>query len=123
MVPLQEMLPTSPEAWGFATLLVTTISGGIAWFFKGRAAQAKAAADALSVAQQRLIEAAERREREANERADKREEMANKRMDAALQGMAQLTTIVTELTNTIKVTTEEVRRANATFDAVLRDRR
>ena len=120
---MQDVLPHSPEAWAFVTLAFTTVAGGVGWAVKrwsdGRVAdanaEAKVAGDtaaALAAAQNRLIDSAE-----------KREEAANKRMEAALQGLAQLTQVVTELTNINKATLEEVRRANTSFEAVIRDRR
>lgn len=130
---MQSFLPTTPEAWGFVTLLFTTLATAIGAGFKfwsdrriatanATAAAAKATADALTQAQMRLIEAAERREREANERADQREETANKRMEAALQGMAQLTQVSTELSTINRTMLEELRRANANYEALVRQR-
>lgn len=114
--------PTSPEGWALLTLVVTSVANGvgIVWtYWTGRSSKAS---DALASVQTRLIEAAERREREANERADKREETANKRMEAALQGMAQLTQVTTELSTINKTMLEELRRANANYESLSRQR-
>ena len=73
------VLPSTPEAWGFSTLLLTTASGGIAWAARTWAdrkvaretaeltAQANVHAE-LATAQERLIATAEAREAAANAR-------------------------------------------------------
>lgn len=120
---VQGLVPRSTEAWAFATLTFTTVSGGVGWAIKRwsdrrlaeATAEAKTAgetASRLAVTQERLIESAERRETEAT-----------KRTDAAIAGLATLTTVTTEMSATIKTLADEVRRANANVEYLMRERK
>lgn len=114
-------LPSTPESWGFATLLLTTASGGIAWAAHTWAnrkvaretaeltAQANVQA-ALATAQEHLIASAEAREAAANARTDK-----------ALELNSTLTTITTEQMATIKLVLDEVRRGNGNYETLVRE--
>lgn len=114
--------PSSPEAWGFATLVFTTLAGGVGYLVKSwsdrrvraETAKAKEAADAaiaLAALQERIIVGAERRE-----------EGANRRTEAALQGLGQLSAVTTELSTTNKMMLDELRRTNANYESMLRQR-
>lgn len=135
---MQSLLPATPEAWGFASLVFGTVAGGVGYLVRRWserkvdtinqeaaaaaaeksaeveaanriAATAALAASQLAESQQRLINAAERREVEAN-----------KRMDAALAGMSQLQLVTTELTQVNKAMLEEVRVANRNVENLAR---
>lgn len=129
----QDVLPQTTDQWGFLALVLTSIGGGVAGVFGWMKSRETKRVDALAESQAKRIEAAELREREAQQRADAREETANRRMDAALQGMAQLTTVTTELTammrqmgDGVSASREEVRRLHGSIEALretLRDAR
>jgi hypothetical protein len=129
-VLVQTVLPQTPEAWAFVTLVFTTIAAGVGSIVKRWSdnrvseanAEAKIAAEIAAVAADTAARLAAAQDR-LIESAEKREVAATARMESALQGLAQLTHVVTELTNINKVTLEEVRRANTNFETVIRDRR
>lgn len=111
------------EAWAFITLAFGTVASGIGFLVKrwsdSRIAVATSAATALATAtaaaadaKDRLIEAAERREMDAN-----------KRTDAAIAGLATLTSVTNEMSATMKALAEEVRRANANNEYLMRERK
>lgn len=126
------------EAWAILASVVTALTTGVGFlvkFFADRtiakqaqvAKQATDTADALALAQTKLIESAERREQEANERADRREETSNKRMEAAIAGMTSQSQVITDLTTTVrslaeqqKALLEEVRRGNGNNETLSR---
>lgn len=115
------MLPDSPEAWAFATVVFGSLTSSVAWL-ANRWANRKVARETavlteranvhaeLAKAQERLITAAESREQAANARTDK-----------ALELNATLTTITTEQMATIKLILDEVRRGNGNYEALVRE--
>jgi hypothetical protein len=126
---MQEVLPDSAEAWAFMTLVFTTLTAGVGWAVKHWADRkiasanetAKTSADVasrLALAQERLVASAETREKKADER-----------LQIALAGINELTKVNTELSGTLKLTFEEVRRlgeevrrAGSNIESLLRDR-
>ena len=115
------MLPNSPEAWAFATVVFGAMTSAIGWLAKRWADRkiAKETAEltaeanlqaALTQAQERLITDAKERESAANARTDK-----------ALELNATLTTITTEQMATIKLILDEVRRGNGNYEALVRE--
>lgn len=115
------VVPQTQEQWAFATLLFTSLAGGIGWvanhWAKGKVARDTAeltertkVQEALTKAQERLIVAAEQREAVANARTDKMTELHT-----------ALTAVVTDQQNSIKIILDEVRRGNGNYEALLRE--
>jgi hypothetical protein len=106
-------------AWGmtteqiaFATLIFTTMAGGVGFFTKWAFSQV----DALRTMANERIAAAEKREAEEKVARKEDRDTHNKRMDSAIEGISMLTRTVQEQTVTIKAAQdghrEELRRVS-----------
>lgn len=125
------VLPSSPEAWAFATVVFGSLAGGVGWL-ANRWANRKVARETVTLTKEAAMQAelAKAHERLISD-AKEREESANARTDKALALNATLTTITTEQMATIKLIldieanlvalTEEVRRGNGNYEALVRE--
>jgi hypothetical protein len=115
------VLPDSPEAWAFVTVVFGAITSGIGWLAK-RWADHRVARETAELTQQATVQAALAN---AQERlittAEQREAAANARTDKALELNATLQTITTEQMATIKLILDEVRRGNGNYEALVRE--
>lgn len=94
----EEAQGMSNEQLALATLIFTTVCGGVAFFTKWAFSQV----DAIRVMAKERIDAAEKREQEEKVARKEDRESHNKRMDVAIEGISMLTRTVQEQTASAK---------------------